>query len=208
MTTMPAGNTAGPQRLILAKPMTATVRRNVGLLNLADAAVALTWLIAAYGLAERLVAAQEATPDSVATRTIHWWGPDFDVTLNMSLLLVGAAAAAVGSVVQQSIVFASRAGHDTLEQGWFWWYLLRPVWSALLGAVVVVTVNAGLISIGDQTTSTAGVTVLVAMGAAAGLYTDQVLRRLQHALGATDPETRTVVATANGRPEDPPGQTP
>jgi hypothetical protein len=52
-------------------------------------------------------------------------------------------------MVQQSIVFASRAGQQTLERGYLWWYVLRPVWSALLGGVVVLTVNAGLVSIGD-----------------------------------------------------------
>jgi hypothetical protein len=48
---------------------------------------------------------------------------------------------------------------------------------------MVLSVNTGLISIGDQTTSTAGVAVLVTMGALAGLYTDQALRRLKLLLG-------------------------
>ena len=68
--------------------------------------------------------------------------------------------------------------------GYVWWYVLRPVWSALLGSVVVVAVNTGLISIGDTTTSSAGVTMLVTMGALAGMYTDQALQRLQPFLGA------------------------
>jgi hypothetical protein len=84
-------------------------------------------------------------------------------------------------------VFAERAGHRTLQQGFVWWYALRPVWSALLGAVAVVTFNAGLISIGDQTTSAAGVTVLVTMGCLAGLFTDRMLQRLAPLLGATAP---------------------
>jgi hypothetical protein len=54
---------------------------------------------------------------------------------------------------------------------------------------VVVAVNTGLISIGDETTSTAGVTVLVTMGALAGLFTNQALRRLRPILGGpTSPE--------------------
>lgn len=168
------------------KPFT---RRMIGTINFAEAILTLVGLVAAYGIAERLVSAQElAGPGDVATRTVHWWGPDFTTTLNMSLLIVGAAAGAVGSVIHQSMVFAQRAGLETLERGFVWWYLLRPVWSALLGAVVVVAVNTGLISIGDETTSTAGVTVLVMMGCLAGLFTDQAMRRLRPMLGATPPE--------------------
>ncbi len=168
------------------KPFT---RRLIGTINLAEAVLALAGLVAAYGIAERLVSAQEtAGPGDVATRTVRWWGPDYTTTLNMSLLIVGAAAGAVGSVIHQSMVFAQRAGLETLERGFVWWYLLRPVWSALLGSVVVVAVNTGLISIGDETTSTAGVTVLVMTGCLAGLFTDQAMRRLRPMLGATPPE--------------------
>ena len=169
--------------------MSPLTRRIVGGVNVAEGALALAALVAAYGLSERLVAAQEAAAEgAIATRTLHWWGPDVAVTLSMSLLLVGAAAGIVGSVIQQCVIFAQRAGHETLERGFVWWYILRPVWSCLLGAVVVVAVNAGLISIGDQTTSASGVTVLVTMGCLAGLFTDQALQRLAPLLGATPPE--------------------
>jgi hypothetical protein len=172
------------------KPFT---RRLIGTINFAEAVLALVALVAAYGIAERLVSAQEiVAPGDIATRTVRWWGPDFTTTLNMSLLIVGAAAGAVGSVIHQSMVFAQRAGLETLERGFVWWYLLRPVWSALLGSVVVVAVNTGLISIGDETTSTAGVTVLVMMGCLAGLFTDQAMRRLRPMLGATPPEENQV----------------
>ena len=154
--------------------------------------VALVALVWTYGLAEQMVAAQEGTaPGEIATRTISWWGPSFSITLATSLVVVGAAAGFVGSVVQQSIVFASRAGQQTLERGYLWWYVLRPVWSALLGGVVVLTVNAGLVSIGDDTTSAAGVTVLVTAAAVAGLFTDQAMQRLRSVLGASDPSTLT-----------------
>jgi len=101
-------------------------------------------------------------------------------------------------MVQQSIVFASRAGQQTLERGYLWWYVLRPVWSALLGGVVVLTVNAGLVSIGDETTSAAGVTVLVTAAAVAGLFTDQALQRLRSVLGAGDPSTLTTQPPPEG----------
>ncbi|NEA30704.1 hypothetical protein [Streptomyces sp. SID13031] len=182
------------------KPFT---RRMIGAINFAEAVLTLVGLVAAYGIAERLVSDQElAGPGGIATRTIQWWGPDFTTTLNMSLLILGAAAGAVGSVIQQSMIFAQRAGLETLERGYVWWYLLRPVWSALLGSVVVVAVNTGLISIGDETTSEAGVAVLVMMGCLAGLFTDQALRRLRPMLGATPPEETHVPDDELDRPDD------
>jgi hypothetical protein len=144
-------------------------------INIVEAVVALACLIAAYGLAERLVAAQEAAaPHEVASRSVV----HLPVTLNMSLLVVGAAAGAVGSVIQQSMAFARGAGptHQVA------WYLMRPLWSALLGSVSVIAVNTGLLSIGDETTSSAAVAVLVLTGCLAGLFTDRVLRRLRHML--------------------------
>ena len=179
MTVAAQAGTALPLHL-----MSTRARRVLGAVNVVEGVLALAGLLASYGLAERLVVEQERKGDALATVAAHWWGPDFSLTLSMSLLLVGAASGVVGSVIQQSIVFAFRAGQDTLEQGLFWWYVLRPVWSALLGSVVVVAVNTGLISIGDTTTSSAGVTVLVTMGALAGMYTDQALQRLQPFLGA------------------------
>jgi hypothetical protein len=171
-------------------PMPARVRRVVGTANAVMGAAGLVALVAAYGLSEQLVVAQEgAGTGALAQQMVRWWGPDASVTLNMSLMLLGAAAGVVGSAVQQSIIFALRAGHDTLGARYVWWYVLRPVWSALLGALVVVAVNTGLVSIGDTTTSTAGVTVLATAGALAGLFTDQALQRLQSLLGATDPAT-------------------
>ena len=199
MTTTARPAITRPHRRAAMKPFT---RRLIGTINFAEAVLALVGLVAAYGIAERLVSAQETVaPGDVATRTVRWWGPDFTTTLNMSLLIVGAAAGAVGSVIHQSMVFAQRAGLETLERGFVWWYLLRPVWSALLGSVVVVAVNTGLISIGDETTSTAGVTVLVMMGCLAGLFTDQAMRRLRPMLGATPPED-TQVPDEDSRPGD------
>jgi hypothetical protein len=163
-------------------------RRLVGAVNLVVGTLAFTALVAAYGLAEQLVTAQEvAGAGTLARQRIAWVGPDLLISLNMSLLMVGAAAGAAGSAIQQSIVFALRAGYESLERGYLWWYLLRPMWSALLGAIVVLAANAGLVSIGDTTTSVAGVTVLAIAGALAGLFTDQALQRLQHVLGASSP---------------------
>jgi hypothetical protein len=175
--------------------MTPRTIRMIGVLNVAAGVVAMAALVASYGLAEGLVSSQEkATEGTIVTRTVDVLGGHFAISLSMSVLLLGAAAGLVGSMIQQSIVFAQRAGHETLEVGFVWWYLLRPIWSALLGAVFVIAVNTGLVSIGDQTTSTAGVTVLATVGCFAGLFTDQVLDRMRAALGATDP-SQPVLAT-------------
>ena len=126
--------------------MAVGTRLFVGVLNVLVGLVSLVALVAAYGLSERLVSAQErAGSRALATESWTWWGPDVAMSLNMSLLL--------------------------------------------LGALSVVVVNAGLVSIGDTTTSTAGVTVLAAAGALAGLFTDQTLQRMSRAFGATPPDT-------------------
>ncbi len=170
--------------------MPATMRRLVGMFNLVAGLLSLVTVVIIYGLAEELVAAQEAAAQgSLARELLPVWGPDVFVTLNMSLVMLGAAAGALGSAIQQSIVFANRAGHETLERGYLWWYVLRPVESAGLGMVAVWAVNAGLVSIGDTTTSSAGITVLATTGALAGLFTDRVMEKLRELLGATPPAT-------------------
>ena len=172
-----------------SKRMTARARRALGVLNLVVGALSLAAVIALYGLSEQLVIEQERAGGTLAVRSLlPSWGPELPVTLSTSLLLLGAAAGAVGSAIQQSILFALRAGYGRLEQGFVWWYVLRPVWSALLGCVVVAAVSTGLVSIGDATTSTAGVSVLAVAGTLAGLFTDRILQRLQNLLGATEPD--------------------
>lgn len=170
--------------------MSTSVRRLVGMVNLVAGLLSLVAVVIVYGLAEELVAAQESAAQGTLVRQLlPTWGPDLSVSLNMSLVMLGAAAGALGSAIQQSIVFANRAGLETLERGYIWWYLLRPVWSAGLGIVAVWAVNAGLVSIGDTTTSSAGVTVLATTGALAGLFTDRMMEKLRELLGATHPAT-------------------
>ena len=187
---------AGDAGTEMSEPTT----RLLGAVNAVEGVIALVALVAAYGFTEHLVAEQEAAgPGALVTRTVTWAGPDFAMTLGMSLIVVGAAAGLVGSVIQQSLVFAQRAGLGTLERGFTWWYVLRPIWSALLAAVIVVSVNAGMVSIGDQTTSSAGVTILVTMGCLAGLFTDQTLELLQKRLGATAADTKVAAQAARRR---------
>ena len=185
-------------------PMSPKMKRWIGVYNFTTGFLGLAALVAAYGLAEHLVALEEAASEgTLATQTVHLLGVHLPVTLSMSVLLLGAASGLVGSAIQQSIVFANRSGYETLERGWAWWYVLRPLWSALLGAVFVIAVNAGLVSIGDTATSTAGVTVLATIGALAGLFTDKVLAKLGAVLGATptdEPASSSSVVPALGTP--------
>ena len=136
---------------------------------------------------------------------MQWWGPDFTVSVTTSVLLVAAAAGFVGSVIQQARIFAIRTGHQTAERSFLWWYLLRPLPSMLLGAVVVTAVNAGLVSIGDKATSPQGLSVLITAAAVAGLFTDAVLQRMRNVLGANDP---TVKASGQTRATGPGGDSP
>jgi len=166
-----------------------SIWRQIVAVNIAEAVAALLSLIAAYGLAEQLVADQEAAGSTgLAHRVLGWWFLDFAVTLNMSLLIVGAAAGAVGSVIRQSMTLTGRSRRA--QDRSIWWYVLRPLWSALLGSVSVIAVNTGLISIGDETTSSAGIAVLVLTGCLAGLFTDQVLRRLRNMVDRSRPSGR------------------
>jgi hypothetical protein len=167
--------------------MSSPTRRAVGTFNAIGGAVSLAGIVAACGLCERLVAAQESGgTEGPAAVMIDIFGWEIGLTLIMGLLLLGAAGGVVGSFIQQGIVFAARSGWETLQCGFVWWYLLRPIWSGLLGAVLVAAINAGVVSYGDTTTSAAGVTMLATAGTLAGLFTDQVLGKLRNVLGATD----------------------
>jgi hypothetical protein len=165
------------------------MRSFVGALLVVEAAAALVWLVWAYGPAEQLVASVDADPTegAVSTATMRWWGPDFALTPTTALFLVSAAAGVCGSIIQQARSFISRSGYDTLERSFVWWYVLRPIPSALLGVLFVVTINASLVSLGDQATSPQGLSILVTAAAVAGLFTDTVLQKLRHVLGASNP---------------------
>jgi hypothetical protein len=168
--------------------MKAPMRRVVGTTNAVLGVAAVLALVSTYGLAERLVSAQEQARGGIASEMVALAGAQLVVSLATSLLLVGAAGGFLGSVIQQSITFANRAGKDTLEGGYVWWYVLRPVWSALLGSVAVLAVNVGVVSIGDETTSVDGVTVLATAAVVAGIFTDQTLKQLGRLTAAGDPE--------------------
>jgi len=167
--------------------MSSSMKVGIGLLNLAEGLLAFVLLVWAYGFTEQIANTQAAAKSGeLSHQTVAWWGPDFSLTVGMAVIVLGAASGLVGSMIQQSKIFAERAGNDRLQEGFIWWYVLRPVWSLLLGGVAVVAFNADLIQIGDKTSSSGSITVLVAIGCVAGLFTDQILQKLRKLLGATD----------------------
>lgn len=144
----------------------------------------LAGLLWSYPLAER---AQAGNGTTVA---VQWIGPDFHATPTTAVLLAMAFAASAGSVVQAAIVFAMRAGNQTLERGYEAWYYLRPVTSLLLGPLFGLATIGGLSAItsGSGASAQLSLPALVTAGALAGLFTDRVLQQMQHILGATDPD--------------------
>lgn len=143
-----------------------------------------------FGLLWMYAHAERTGPNTAAV-PVSWWGPDFHVTATTATLLAMAFAGIAGSVVQAGVVFSLRAGSGTLEHGYEAWYFLRPFVSALLAVLVGLAVTAGLVVVTqDGAAGTPGLSLptMVAIGALAGLFTDQVLQRMQRILGATDPD--------------------
>jgi len=142
--------------------------------------VGLLWM---WPIAERL-SAPTGTDEPV-----RWFGPDFDATATTSLLILGVFAATAGSVVVEVIIFGLRAGNRTLEPGWEYWYLLRPIAAALLGLLFLLAVRTGLIASGPaQPNLTPNLMVLVTAAGLAGLFTDRVMQQMATLVGASRPD--------------------
>lgn len=180
-----AGSPSGRSRSTAPRPreMPPPARVLIGWLWLpVCGALSLLGLLWIYAHAERAQPGAAAIP-------VSWWGPDFHVTATTATLIAMAFAGIAGSVVQSGTVFSLRAGRGTLEHGYEAWYFLRPVVSALLAVLVGLAVTAGLVVVTqDGAAATPGLSLptMVAVGALAGLFTDQVLQRMQRILGATN----------------------
>ena len=170
----------------------------------------LAGLLWSYPLAER---AQAGNGTTVA---VQWIGPDFHATPTTAVLLAMAFAASSGSVVQAAVVFAMRAGNQTLERGYEAWYYLRPFTSLLLGPLFGLATIGGLSAItsGSGAGARLSLPALVTAGALAGLFTDRVLQQMQRMLGATDPDKHASqqdtpwTPTASTPPPPPPAPAP
>jgi hypothetical protein len=145
------------------------------------------WL-AAVGVASVLAAmwlwavADRATS---ANDAVHWIGPDFTATAATGSLALAAVGGVAGSFVHAGSLFAARVGRRTFEISYFWWYLLRPLESALVAIVFVAALRSGLLALGADTKDTDTVVLAFLSGALAGLFTDRVMQRLRGLLGAS-----------------------
>jgi hypothetical protein len=167
------------------------------------AAVVGIWL-AAVGVAAVLTAVWAwAVADRArsANDAVHWIGPDFTATAATSALVLAAVGGVAGSFVHAGSLFTARVGRRTFEVSYFWWYVLRPLESAVLAMVFVAAIRSGLLALGADGKDSDTVVLVFLSGALAGLFTDRVMQRLRGLLGATKTDQK---ATEQPAPESTP----
>lgn len=130
----------------------------------------------AWALADRSLVDDEA---------VRWIGPDFTATAATGILVLAVVGGVVGSFVHAASLFATRVGRQTFEVSYVWWYILRPLESALVALVFVAAVRSGLLALGASQTESTSTTLAFLAGGLAGLFTDRVMQRLRGLLGAT-----------------------
>lgn len=148
----------------------------VGLWLFALGAASLLAAVWAWALADRSLVDDEA---------VRWIGPDFTATAATSVLVLAVVGGVVGSFVHAASLFATRVGRQTFEVSYVWWYLLRPLESALVALVSVAAVRSGLLALGASETDSTSTVLAFLTGGLAGLFTDRVMQRLRGLLGAT-----------------------
>lgn len=110
-------------------------------------------------------------------------GPlDGTATPASALISVVILMAMIGSLTVMTLVFALRAGNDTLEDGFAWWYVLRPLNAAGLAVLFYMTAISGLLDLAAVSGASALV-IAAGLAALAGLFTDQVLEKMRNMLG-------------------------
>jgi hypothetical protein len=164
--------------MIIDKMMANSRRRLVGVYLVLFGLVLMAVLPWAWSFASRAISRKGHVAAS-------FLGYQFSPTPEFSLLLIVMLTAAVGSVAVLAMTFSARTGRETLERGFLWWYLTRPISAAGLGIVFFMAVVSGFLT----EATTAGQPTLfsaAAIGGLAGLFTDQVLRKMYKALGLVD----------------------
>jgi hypothetical protein len=131
-----------------------------------------------------------ALADGQAGVRAHFLGLGFDPTPAFSEIVIVILTAMAASVAVMSLVFSARAGKHTLEEGWEWWYITRPVTAAIVGVVSFMAILAGFF---DAPTGTdrPELVIAAAVGGLSGLFTDKIIEKLGKLIGATDPRTFT-----------------
>lgn len=127
--------------------------------------------------------ASRATDGKQVTASFLRW--QFTPTPEFSMVLIVLLTAILGSVAVLAMTFSDRAGHETLERGYLWWYLTRPISAAGLALAFYMAFVAGFFSAATATDRPALI-VAAAIGALAGLFTDRVLKKMYKVLGLFD----------------------
>jgi hypothetical protein len=115
---------------------------------------------------------------------VEFFGQPIVATDAMVLPIVVILMAMLGSITVMGLTFASRAGQETLERGFLWWYLTRPITAAAVAVLFYMTVVSGLFDLSSLGQRPA-LMLAAALAALAGLFTDQVLGKLRRLLGQT-----------------------
>lgn len=142
---------------------------------------------------------------STATRAVSATAPinasflglRFQASSEFALVALVILMASLGCFAVLVLTFANRAGHQTLEPGYFWWYFTRPIAAAVVGVLFYMAIAAGYF---DQATDQgrAALVVAAAVGGLAGLFTDKVLQAMSKILGQT-PFATTSTDTVEGK---------
>jgi hypothetical protein len=182
------------KRRPLEREMRTSRRRLVGVYLAASGVAVLAVLPWTWSTVSRVAAVKKPIQAHFLTVT-------FGLSPEAAVIMIVALMAVAGSLVATIHAFTNRAGQETLERGYLWWYLLRPLAAALLGVAFYLVVVAGLLSAtGSNLPALAGA---AAIGALAGLFTDQVLNKLRRALGQFD-----YAHAASGKSADKPADKP
>src|SRR5215469_11883295 len=117
-----------------------------------------------------------------AANQARFLGLPFRATTEFNLIIIVMLMSVLGSMAVMIITFANRAGQETLEHGFLWWYLIRPFAAAGVGVLFYMAIIAGFFN----QTSARGRSALVlaaAIGGLAGLFTDNVVQKMRALLG-------------------------
>lgn len=164
--------------MIIDRIMAKSRRRLVGVYLLLFGLVLLAVIPWAWSFASRAVSRNTQVAAS-------FLGYQFRPTPEFSLVLIVLLTAALGSVAVLAMTFSARTGRETLERGFLWWYLTRPISAAGLGIVFYMAFVSGFLT---AATASGRPTLIIAaaIGGLAGLFTDQVLRKMYKVLGLVD----------------------
>ena len=120
--------------------------------------------------------------EEAASSTYTWYGWTF--TSGSAVLLLAIVGGVAGSLVHTITIFSSRVGRSTFETSYVWWCILRPIAAALLALIFAAALSSNLLALSGGNGESAAALAFVG-GALAGLFTDAVLQKLRHLLGAT-----------------------